>query len=62
MIGASPALNPLTTAGYPTKAVRPAWSVLSKAKLKTVFSLDLPSWRDSLKSFLDSPLESRFFS
>jgi len=47
------AVNALTTAEYPTKARRPAWSVLSKDKLRTVFGLSLPPWRDSLKSFLD---------
>ncbi len=62
MIGAPPALNALTTAEYPTKARRPAWSVLSKAKLKSVFGLELPPWRESLKSFLDSALQPRFFS
>jgi len=47
-------LNPLTTEQYPTKAKRPAWSVLSKDKLKSAFGLTLPSWQDSLKTFLST--------
>lgn len=45
-------VNALTTAQYPTKAKRPAWSVLSKDKLKAAFGLTLPHWRESLKTFL----------
>lgn len=43
----------LTTAQYPTKARRPAWSVLSKAKLKAAFGLSFPDWQTSLQNFLD---------
>jgi len=47
------AVNALTTAQYPTKARRPAWSVLSKEKLKAAFGLAFPHWLESLKTFLD---------
>jgi len=43
----------LTTAQYPTKARRPAWSVLSKEKLRKTFGLSFPDWRTSLRTFLD---------
>ena len=43
-----PVLNPITSAGYPTKARRPANSRLSCAKLAQVYGLQLPSWRHSL--------------
>jgi len=46
-------VNALTTAQYPTKAQRPAWSVLSKEKLRSAFGLSFPEWRTSLKLFLD---------
>lgn len=39
---------PITTAEYPTKAVRPAFSVMNKSKIKNTFSLTIPYWRDSL--------------
>ena len=55
-------LAPLTTAEYPTKAVRPAWSVLSKTKLLEQFGFAFPSWDDSLRSFFRSPLQERFFA
>lgn len=42
-------VNPLTTSQYPTKAVRPKYSVLDKAKIKTTFNLSIPKWEDSLK-------------
>jgi len=45
-------LVPLNTSQYPTRARRPAWSVLSKEKLHRVFGLTLPPWRDSLDLFL----------
>jgi dTDP-4-dehydrorhamnose reductase len=62
LVGVRPELTPLTTAQYPTKARRPAWSVLSKAKLQSAFGVALPPWRDSLNAFLDSSLDSRFLS
>jgi len=46
------AIAPLTTGQYPTKARRPAWSVLSKAKLEQTFGLKFPPWRDSLRAYL----------
>jgi dTDP-4-dehydrorhamnose reductase len=33
---------------YPTKAARPAFSVMDKAKIKQVYGLEIPYWRDSL--------------
>jgi dTDP-4-dehydrorhamnose reductase len=54
-------VNALTTDQYPTKACRPAWSVLSKDKLADAFGLRFPPWRDSLNSFLDGPLDRAQF-
>ncbi|WP_462264695.1 dTDP-4-dehydrorhamnose reductase [Mucilaginibacter sp.] len=39
---------PIRTHEYPTKAVRPAFSVMDKAKIKQTFDLNIPYWRDSL--------------
>jgi dTDP-4-dehydrorhamnose reductase len=39
---------PIRTAEYPTKATRPAYSVMDKTKIKTTFGIEIPYWRDSL--------------
>jgi len=39
---------PIKTSEYPTRAIRPAYSVMSKAKIKQTFSIEIPYWRDSL--------------
>jgi dTDP-4-dehydrorhamnose reductase len=45
---------PITTAEYPTPASRPAYSVLSNAKLLHTFGAELLDWRDQLQSvFVD---------
>jgi dTDP-4-dehydrorhamnose reductase len=41
-------LNPVKTSEYVTKAVRPAYSVMDKSKIKSVLSISIPYWRDSL--------------
>lgn len=41
-------VTPIATAEYPTPAPRPAYSVLSNARLKQQFGLSLPHWRDAL--------------
>jgi dTDP-4-dehydrorhamnose reductase len=39
---------PIRTSEYPTKATRPAFSVMDKAKIRKAFDLQIPYWRDSL--------------
>jgi dTDP-4-dehydrorhamnose reductase len=39
---------PIKTSEYPTRAVRPAYSVLDKTKIKQTFEIEIPYWRDSL--------------
>lgn len=41
-------VSPLHTEEYPTPAKRPYFSVLDKTKIKTVFGLRIPHWKDSL--------------
>lgn len=41
-------LNPILGSAYPSKAARPAFSVMDKAKIKKTFKLEIPYWRDSL--------------
>jgi len=45
-------IEPIATDQYPTKARRPAYSVLSRDKIKRVFGLDIPPWRDGLRRYL----------
>lgn len=42
-------INPISTEEYPTLAKRPIYSVLDKSKIKNVFKLEIPFWKDSLK-------------
>lgn len=41
-------VNPIPAAAYPTKARRPAFSVMDKSKIKKTFELSIPYWRESL--------------
>jgi dTDP-4-dehydrorhamnose reductase len=45
-------VNPVSTAEYPTKAVRPQYSVLDKTKIKKTFHLTIPLWEESLEKCL----------
>ncbi|WP_426060942.1 dTDP-4-dehydrorhamnose reductase [Hymenobacter sp. B1770] len=40
---------PIRTAEYPTKATRPAFSVMDKTKAKTQLGVAIPHWRHSLQ-------------
>lgn len=41
-------VHPIATEEYPTPAKRPPYSVLNKSKIKRIFELEIPYWRDSL--------------
>ncbi|MFA6335422.1 MAG: dTDP-4-dehydrorhamnose reductase [Bacteroidales bacterium] len=45
---------PVTSEMFPTKAQRPAFSVLNKSKIKTAFGIEIPYWRTSLHSCIDN--------
>ena len=47
-------VRPITTQAYPTRAVRPANSVLDKGKIKTTFNLHIPQWEESLAKCLSA--------
>ncbi len=49
-------VKPCTTAEYGAKVARPAYSVLSKSKLKKALGIKLPSWQESLLAFMSSPM------
>lgn len=46
--GLSCKVNPIPSSAYPTKATRPFYSVLSKEKIKNVFNIEIPHWKESL--------------
>ena len=45
-------VNPIPTSAYPTRATRPAYSVLSKDKIKQDFNITISHWREALKTCL----------
>lgn len=51
-------INPCSTDEFPTKAKRPAYSVLSKEKIQQTLGITLPMWNESLNVFMNSPLFS----
>jgi dTDP-4-dehydrorhamnose reductase len=52
-----PRVRPITAAEYPTRAVRPRYSVLDTAKLCARFDITMPKWQESLARCLarDNP-------
>lgn len=54
-----PALEPITTAQYPTAARRPQNSRLDCSKIARAFGLRLPAWQGSLETCLDELADAR---
>ncbi|NSL90144.1 dTDP-4-dehydrorhamnose reductase [Chitinophaga sp. Mgbs1] len=52
LTGATTQIQPVTSDKYPTAATRPAYSVLNKEKIKSIFGITIPYWRDSLAQCL----------
>jgi len=52
LIARAPRVVPIATADYPTRARRPAYSVLDTSKAAAAFGLQLPDWRAGLESVL----------
>lgn len=44
----APEVVAVTSAQFPTRAQRPAFSILDTTRLRTTFGIDLPSWQDGL--------------
>jgi dTDP-4-dehydrorhamnose reductase len=42
-------VNGIPSSAYPTPAKRPAFSLLDKSKIKEVFSINVPHYKDSLR-------------
>lgn len=46
-------IHPITTDQYPTKAKRPAYSVLDLNKIKEYAGIGIPDWRESLEKCIE---------
>lgn len=49
----APRLVPIVTTDYPTRAQRPAYSVLATDRLRNAFAIQLPDWRVGLDEILN---------
>ncbi|MBQ9411040.1 MAG: dTDP-4-dehydrorhamnose reductase [Bacteroidales bacterium] len=49
-------IQPCHSGEFPSKVVRPAYSVLDKTKIKETFGLEIPDWTDSLKACISKIL------
>ena len=52
LIGAIPTINPITAADYPTRASRPAYSVLDCGATRALLGDGLVPWRENLRAML----------
>ncbi len=48
MIGSDCIVHPIPTTDYPTPAKRPKFSLLDTSKIKEVFNVNVPEWKESL--------------
>lgn len=48
-----PKITPIPSSDYPTRAQRPAWSVLDKASFEKNFGITLPEWQNGLLGVMD---------
>ena len=42
-------INPCYSSEFPSPVTRPPYSVLDKTKVKNVFDIDIPHWRESME-------------
>ena len=47
---------PVETSEYPMPAARPAYSVLNKSKIKAIYGVEVPYWRNSLEKCIKNLL------
>jgi len=53
LTGSTCKILPIPSSGYPTPAKRPAYSLLDKSKIRTIYSLSIPVWQSSLRFCVD---------
>jgi len=49
--GINCSVKPIASEDYPSPVQRPAYSVMNKSKIKLIFGLQIPHWRDSLIAY-----------
>jgi dTDP-4-dehydrorhamnose reductase len=49
-------ISPIPSTDFPLPATRPAYSVLSKVKIRQVLDYPIPHWRDSLRAMMQALL------
>ncbi|MCE5233069.1 MAG: dTDP-4-dehydrorhamnose reductase [Mizugakiibacter sp.] len=59
VIARVPQVDAIPTSAFPTRARRPAWSVLDTARFRDTFGLHLPDWRDGLAQAVGELGEAR---
>ena len=52
VVACVPDVVPIATADYPTRAARPAYSVLDTTRFRTTFGLQLPAWQSGLDAVI----------
>lgn len=53
LAGSQSIIHPISAAEYPVPAKRPQFSLLNKEKIRAVFNLQIPGWKDSLKKCVE---------
>lgn len=53
LIERAPRVLPIATADYPTRAARPAYSVLDNAAFQRDFGIELPNWYEGMVQIID---------
>jgi dTDP-4-dehydrorhamnose reductase len=51
-------IKPCTSAEYPARVKRPAYSVLDKTKIKTALGIEIPAWDKSLGEYLKETIHA----
>lgn len=51
--------KPITTAEYPSKASRPAYSAFDKTKIKSFLGIEIPEWKESLAKCIEELSEKQ---
>lgn len=47
-------VKPIATEDYPSPVQRPSYSIMNKSKIKLIFGLQIPHWRDSLNEYFQN--------
>jgi dTDP-4-dehydrorhamnose reductase len=54
LTGRNCSVKPIRTSEYPLPAIRPAYSVMDKIKIKNTFGIEIKHWKQSLKTAIEN--------